>query len=120
MDFSLPLKEKWKYVFENMMLADMKLKVGSEEEEFPCHQLILAMNSPVFETMLSQRWKTDSSETVIKLPEANSVVMKIILKVNSQECFRTIFTIFNSIICVGYTSFSIRKSSTFRNLLLIH
>jgi hypothetical protein len=76
--------------------VDLQLRVGGEDEcdiqDIRCHQIILIMNSPVFESMLSERWnqslgqdllKESTKElTTISIPEIDPGACKIVLKVS--------------------------------------
>lgn len=95
------LDEKWAHVFQNELYTDTVLIVGGEEDEppvtVPCHKVILIINSPVFESMLSSRWSrsgsgkgTDDVASVsedgmskikdeINLPEDNPVLIKLLV-----------------------------------------
>ena len=58
------IKAKLRHLHETKFFADLTVKLGpGGEDSVSCHKLILAMSSPVFETMLSERWKKYSSTT---------------------------------------------------------
>lgn len=85
---STRLKDKLTYMLKHQISTDVELKVGTgnDTETIRCHRLVLIMNSPVFESMFSERWLNDKGleSTKICLPEIDSKVARIILKVISH------------------------------------
>lgn len=84
------LQQKWAYVWKNELYTDVIFKVGETQEVISCHRIILIINSPVFETMLSNRWSKGSTctsateekqpHTEILLPEESPELFKIFLE----------------------------------------
>lgn len=78
------LQQKWSYVWKNELYTDVTLKVGDSQETISCHRIILIINSPVFETMLSSRWSkgcgSTKDTTEILLPEETTDLFKIFLE----------------------------------------
>lgn len=78
------IQQKWSYVWKNELYTDVIFKVGEKQEILSCHRIVLIINSPVFETMLSHRWSKGTSsskdQTEILLPEENVEQFKIFLE----------------------------------------
>lgn len=77
------IKQKWSYVWKNELYTDVIFKIGPNEDTISTHRIILILNSPVFETMLSQRWSggTGTKDHVeLTLPEENTDQFKIFLE----------------------------------------
>jgi hypothetical protein len=64
-DESPSLIQSQRHVLETGLYSDVVLKVGGPDEEFiPCHRFVLMSRSRVFATMLEERWRNCSEESI--------------------------------------------------------
>lgn len=79
------IKSKLNYLFESKIHSDLQVKIGTVL--IPCHRLVLIMNSPVFETMLSQRWISNHLKTTIPTmqDQSSESEMKSSLSFNNED-----------------------------------
>nr|XP_018896909.1 PREDICTED: BTB/POZ domain-containing protein 3-like [Bemisia tabaci] len=61
------LVDKNEYVLKKNLFTDVCFIVGEEKKRFQAIKSILSVGSPVFATMLSERWSSDESE--IEIPD---------------------------------------------------
>jgi hypothetical protein len=93
-------KEKWRYLLDNHTFSDVTFLVGEFGERIPAHRLVLSLNSPVFEVMFNERWRSDCQKCLkrkaaknggavnlnpneIELPELDPTAFKYFLRVGT-------------------------------------
>lgn len=72
------LKERFEYLFNNQVLADIYFIVGSEQLRIPAHKLVLATGSAVFDAMFNGGIRNQDSE--ITLPDVEPQAFLALLR----------------------------------------